>query len=79
MAAAITTVVHALQAAFGVYNLYLSSQAIQNLLNYEEKTKKAAEWSNEAERQLWKTRYTQATNVGAVRTHHYLPLHLTLC
>lgn len=38
--------------------LYHSAQSIPKLQQYERKAKKAAEWSNVAEKRLWDTRYT---------------------
>jgi hypothetical protein len=40
--------------------LYYSLTSIPKLLNYEEKAKKAAKWSNSADKRLWDTRYTVA-------------------
>lgn len=54
------------QAAFSGYNLYLCYISITNLMKYEEKSKKAAEWSQTAADQLYKTRVTQASGAGAV-------------
>lgn len=60
------TVIYGAQAAFSAYNLYLASTSISNLMGYEEKSKKAAEYSNIAEHQLHKTRTTQASGTIAV-------------
>ncbi|KAK8088492.1 hypothetical protein PG997_003453 [Apiospora hydei] len=57
-------VVHIAQAALAVYGGQQSIQAIQNLQKYEDTTQKLAKYSNEAERQLKKTRATQAA--GAI-------------
>ncbi|KAK5936678.1 hypothetical protein PMZ80_011049 [Knufia obscura] len=45
--------------------LYFSITSSGLLMHYEEKTKKAAQYSNEAERQLHKTRTTQSSAVMA--------------
>lgn len=67
MGSKVLAALHGVQALLGLYNLYLASISIKNLHQYEEKSEKAAEWSNEAERQLHKTRTTQATGVLTVR------------
>ncbi|KAI9640464.1 hypothetical protein NHQ30_011210 [Ciborinia camelliae] len=54
------------QMVFTGYNLYLSSIAIPKLLKYEDTAVKAAQYSNLAEDQLFKTRTTQAASVGAL-------------
>lgn len=64
--AVITPGINFLQASFSAYNLYLASIAIRNLLQYEEKAKKAAKWSDTAAQELWKTRSTQASNAVSV-------------
>ncbi|CZR63757.1 uncharacterized protein PAC_13654 [Phialocephala subalpina] len=66
MASALLTILHTLQAAFAGYNLYLASISIRNLQKYEDATKTAAKYSNIAESQLWKTRYTQASGTLTV-------------
>jgi hypothetical protein len=66
MVSALLAILHALQAAFGAYNLYLSSISIRNLQKYEERSKQAAKYSNIAEHQLYKTRTTQASGAIAV-------------
>lgn len=66
MASTLTAAVNVLQAAFSAYNLYLSSICITKLQKYEEKSEKAAEWSNTAAKQLHKTRTTQASGTAAV-------------
>jgi len=66
-----TTFISALytgQALLSTYGLYHSYVSITNLMQYEEKSKKAAEWSNTAAHQLRKTRTTQATGAGAIIT-----------
>ncbi|RDW61556.1 hypothetical protein BP5796_11448 [Coleophoma crateriformis] len=62
MASAFAPLIYTFQAAFAGYNLYTNSAvAITNLLQYEEKAKKAAKYSNTADKQLWDTRKTQAS------------------
>ncbi|KAK4996192.1 hypothetical protein LTR66_004137 [Elasticomyces elasticus] len=60
----ILTSLHTIQAALGVYGLYVSYISITNLRQYEETTKKAAKYSDTAAEQLHKTRTTQAA--GAI-------------
>jgi hypothetical protein len=48
------------------YALYHSGQSIPKLLKYEDKAKKAAEWSKTAEKRLWDTRYTVAAGFVTV-------------
>ncbi|GAB7352067.1 hypothetical protein MBLNU459_g2573t1 [Dothideomycetes sp. NU459] len=57
---------HVPQAALAAYGLYVSYVCISNLRQYEDATKKAAEYSAEAERQLHATRTTQASGALAV-------------
>jgi len=59
---------HIAQAGVSTYGLYTSYAAVINLQKYEEKSEKAAQWSNSAAHQLHKTRITQATGAGAVST-----------
>ncbi|KUJ09772.1 uncharacterized protein LY89DRAFT_628037 [Mollisia scopiformis] len=66
MASTLISLLHTLQASFAGYNLYLASISIRNLQKYESTAQKAAKWSNIAEDQLWKTRYTQASGTVAV-------------
>ncbi|KAE8454411.1 hypothetical protein EG329_000033 [Mollisiaceae sp. DMI_Dod_QoI] len=66
MASVLLILLHILQAAFAGYNLYLASISIRNLRQYEDTAQKAAKYSNIAESQLWKTRYTQASMTIAV-------------
>lgn len=66
MASSVSILLHAVQAAFSAYNLYLATISITKLREYEEKSKKAAEWSNIAAHQLHKTRTTQASGTAAV-------------
>lgn len=63
----ILRVLYVSQHLYAAYNLYLSQIAIQKLRLYEEMSEKAAKWSNEAERQLHKTRTTQASLAASVR------------
>ena len=66
MATALISLLHALQASFSAYTVYLSSISIRNLQKYEETSKKAAKYSNIAEQQLHKTRTTQASGTLSV-------------
>ena len=66
MASVILPLAHALQAGTSIYGLYNSCISITNLQQYEEKSEKAAEWSNTAAHQLHKTRTTQTTGALAV-------------
>ncbi|KAK8050139.1 hypothetical protein PG994_011869 [Apiospora phragmitis] len=59
-------VLHIAQAALAAYGGQQSFHAIQNLLKYEEATQKLAKYSNEADRQLQKTRATQAAGAIAL-------------
>ncbi|KAL6166629.1 hypothetical protein ACJQWK_07971 [Exserohilum turcicum] len=53
-------------AALSAYGLYLAYQNITRLQQYEQKSEKAAEWSNTAAQKLHKTRTTQATGTLAL-------------
>jgi len=66
MASAVSYALNLSQVAFSVYNLWLASISIMNLQKYEEKSKKAAEYSNTAARELHKTRTTQTSAALAV-------------
>jgi len=57
---------HAAQAALSSYGLYHSYQCITKLRQYEERSEKAAKYSNTAAEQLRKTRTTQASAAIAV-------------
>ncbi|KAF6810494.1 hypothetical protein CSOJ01_06306 [Colletotrichum sojae] len=62
-----TNVLSLLIAAVSVYALAHSADSIPRLLKYEEKAKKAAEWSRTAEKTLWDVRYTVGTGfVGCI-------------
>ncbi|CZT48369.1 uncharacterized protein RSE6_09053 [Rhynchosporium secalis] len=65
MKSAILSVVHVVQVAFGIYNLYLAADSINKLLGYEDMSKKAAKYSKTAEKQLHMTRSTQASGTIA--------------
>ncbi|PSN67680.1 hypothetical protein BS50DRAFT_450499, partial [Corynespora cassiicola Philippines] len=54
------------QTAITAYSLHLSYQNITRLQQYEEKSEKAAEWSNTAAERLRKTRTTQTGATVAV-------------
>lgn len=71
MTSTMTTLINGFQAAFSAYNLYLASISITNLQKYEEKSKKAAKYSNIAENQLHKTRTTQASGTIAVSSNFW--------
>ena len=62
-----------LQAGLAAYSLYHSYLAIIQLQKYEEKSEKAAEYSNIAEHQLHKTRTTQASGAISVRLFVIIP------
>ena len=66
MTSVVLAVLAAFQAAFSGFNLYLAYISISNLQEYEEISEKAAKYSNLAERQLHKTRTTQASGTVAV-------------
>ncbi|KXT07238.1 hypothetical protein AC578_2332 [Pseudocercospora eumusae] len=57
---------HVCQLILSLWGASLSYAAITKLRKYEATAKKLAEWSKEAENQLWKTRTTQATGALAV-------------
>ncbi|TVY49148.1 hypothetical protein LOCC1_G000961 [Lachnellula occidentalis] len=78
MATFLLRIIHLGQAAFSVYNLYLSSISISNLQKYEETTEKVAEYSNTAGRKLHKTRTTQVSSAIAVLTTFLTSLYLVL-
>lgn len=50
------------------YAMYQSITSILNIRTYEERAKKAAEWSRTAKDRLWGTRYTIATGFVSVST-----------
>jgi aspartate/tyrosine/aromatic aminotransferase len=60
------TMQHVIQIVLSVYGLRHSYVAITNLQKYEDATKKLAEWSQEAQDQLNKTRTTQGSGAVAV-------------
>jgi hypothetical protein len=57
---------HVPQACLSAYTIYLSSIVIPKLQRYEEKSEKAAEYSNFAEQQLHTTRTTQTSGALTV-------------
>ncbi|KAJ9637286.1 hypothetical protein H2201_001685 [Coniosporium apollinis] len=57
---------HGVQAALSAYGLYIAYHSITNLHKYEEKSEKAAKYSNTAAHQLHKTRTTQASGTVAI-------------
>lgn len=64
---ALMTLVHAGQAGLSIFAAYHSYIAITNLQTYEATSEKLAEWSDEAAKQLSKTRTTQTTGALTVR------------
>jgi hypothetical protein len=62
-----------LTSALSAYGLYLSYQNITRLQQYEEKSEKAAEWSNMAAQRLHKTRSTQTSGTVTVCLNHLRP------
>ncbi|KAI1263508.1 hypothetical protein F5Y18DRAFT_429200 [Xylariaceae sp. FL1019] len=58
--------IHLAQLVITAYGATHSQAAIQNLLKYEDATKKAAKISGEAETQLHRTRTTQASGAVAL-------------
>ena len=66
MATLLQTGLHAAQAGYAGYNLYLAYLSITNLQQYEDQTKRAAKYVNEAAYRLRKTRTTQAAGTLAV-------------
>ncbi|KAI0448925.1 hypothetical protein F5B21DRAFT_78640 [Xylaria acuta] len=58
--------VHVAQIAIAAYGAMQSQVAISKLLEYEDATKKLAKIASEAERQLHKTRTTQASAAVAI-------------
>jgi hypothetical protein len=64
---------HLAQFLYCIYGGTLSFLAINHLRQYEATAKKAAEWSKEAEKQLWKTRTTQASGALAVCSSTVFP------
>jgi len=76
MSAILTPLLHVSQACLSAYSLYLSTLTIPKLQQYEEKSKKAAQYSDTAEHQLHKTRTTQAS--GALSTTFSLLTALAL-
>ena len=72
----IIPVLHAGQTALAAYAAQHSYEAITRVQKYESQTKQAAQYSDTADRQLKKTRTTQAAGAGAVRgpQSYYTPL-----
>ncbi|KAI1504840.1 hypothetical protein F5X99DRAFT_328987 [Biscogniauxia marginata] len=62
----ILVIIHLVQSALAAYGGLRSYAAINNLLKYENAAKKASRFSNEAARQLHKTRTTQASGAIAL-------------
>ncbi|KAI0123704.1 hypothetical protein BJ170DRAFT_92258 [Xylariales sp. AK1849] len=59
-------ILHLAQAALAAYGGQQSYVAITNLQKYEETSEKLAKYSNEASRQLHKTRTTQTSGAAAI-------------
>lgn len=76
-----TNMLGILIALVSAFALVHSADSIPRLLKYEDKAKKAAEWSRTAEKQLWEIRYTVGTGFVGVRPApsltSLLPLPLT--
>jgi hypothetical protein len=68
---ALLLLLHLPQACLSAYTVYLSSIVVPKLQRYEERTEKAAEYSNIAEDQLHKTRTTQASGALTVGWQTY--------
>lgn len=66
-------------AALSVHCLYYSAQSIPKLQKYEDRTKKAARWSNAAEKRLWDTRYTVGAGFAMVSTLSRLSFERIAC
>ncbi|KAF2824881.1 hypothetical protein CC86DRAFT_371369 [Ophiobolus disseminans] len=63
-------------SALSGYALFLSYQNITRLQQYEEKSKKAAEWSNTAAQRLHKTRATQTSGTISLLISFFTPIAL---
>ncbi|KAK3081172.1 hypothetical protein LTS18_009458, partial [Coniosporium uncinatum] len=63
-----SALLHVAQVAFSAITGYHAYIAITNLQQYEEKTKKAGKYVEEANRQLYRTRTTQGAGAVAVLT-----------
>jgi hypothetical protein len=63
---ALLPLLHVPQTCLSAYTIYLSSITVPKLQRYEEKSKKAAEYSDVAEHQLHKTRTTQTSGALTV-------------
>ena len=59
-------------AALSAYCLARSAQSIPKLQRYEDSAKKAARWSNAADKRLWDTRYTVGAGFIVVSLQFYL-------
>ena len=72
---------HVLQLLIAAYGASVSYVAVTKLRQYEETSKKLAEWSNTAAHELHKTRTTQTSGALAVSItwtswqSHWLTLH----
>jgi hypothetical protein len=66
MPSIILTILHAAQAAFAGYSLYLARDSITKLGKYEETGKKLAKYSNIVQNQMDKTQATQTSGALSV-------------
>lgn len=75
-----TNMLGILIALVSAFALVHSADSIPRLLKYEDKAKKAAEWSRTAEKQLWEIRYTVGTGFVGVRPapFSHSPAHFSL-
>ncbi|KAI1748671.1 hypothetical protein F4782DRAFT_516371 [Xylaria castorea] len=69
--------VHVAQIVIAAYGAMQSQAAISKLLEYEDATKKLAKISSEADRQLHKTRTTQASGAVAILVSFVVSVLLT--
>ncbi|KAH6653050.1 hypothetical protein BKA67DRAFT_659694 [Truncatella angustata] len=67
---------HIAQAGLAAYGGQQSYTAVTNLQKYEDAAKKAAKYSNEAQRQLHKTRTTQTSGALAITASLLTSLYL---
>ncbi|KAI9702705.1 MAG: hypothetical protein M1820_006089 [Bogoriella megaspora] len=76
MSNVIFRLLHLGQAFVSGYGLFVSYVSITNLQKYEEKSEKAAKWSEAAAEQLHKTRTTQAAGAIAILVSFLTSLYL---
>lgn len=77
LAAMLLKLIHVAQIVIAAYGAMQSQAAISKLLEYEDATKKLAKISSEAERQLHKTRTTQASGAIAILVSFVVSVLLT--